>query len=273
MYNQRFVQTVLKRQNKSYTKPILEWKCTPGIGDLMYGMNVAHFKSFALQKPVDLYFNWYHGKDYLYHFEDPETIVERFEFIDKFYSKDRSEVRYHHNFNSGDTQLYAKRYKYFKHSRYCNEWLFRENKLKEVKNKIVFWRATFNAQVPREWKLPFENHQWKEVLHILEVKGYDVVEIDYRTPISEVFYHIATCEATLSYEGMWHYVAKNFNKPMIIVSNEPITTYHTPYAYRYFRNESKKYDTAFAAKDFKDFEEMLRQAKRLCIRRKLIENE
>lgn len=238
----------------------------------MYGMNVAHLKSFALQKPVDLHFNWYHDKNFLYHFEDPETIVERFNYLDNFYCKDQCEVRYHHNFNSDNTKIYAKRYDHFLHRSHCNEWLFRDTNMKEVKGKIVFWRATFNAQVPRYFKLPFDNHEWKEILHILDVKGYDVVEIDYRTPISEVFYHIATCEATLSYEGMWHYVAKNFSKPMIVVSNEPITTYHTPYAYKYNRSLKRNYKESFQVEDFKNFEDMLRTAKRLNLRRKLIQN-
>jgi hypothetical protein len=29
---------------------------------------------------------------------------------------------------------------------------------------------------------------------------------------------------------MWHYIARNFCKPMVVVSPEGITTYHTPQA-------------------------------------------
>jgi hypothetical protein len=62
--------------------------------------------------------------------------------------------------------------------------------------------------------------------------GYDVVELCYRTPIREATYHINTCDFIICYDGMWHYIAKNFMKPMIVSSQDMITTYHTRHALR-----------------------------------------
>ena len=43
-------------------------------------------------------------------------------------------------------------------------------------------------------------------------------------------YHISTCRQVVSYDGMWHYIARNFSKPTVIVSPEAISKYHTPNA-------------------------------------------
>jgi hypothetical protein len=34
------------------------------------------------------------------------------------------------------------------------------------------------------------------------------------------------------YDGIWHYVAKNFARPLAVISGEGVTKYHTPNALR-----------------------------------------
>lgn len=223
----------------------IEAKMTPGVGDLMCVLNIAHLRSFYTQKSVNLILHWYHDEDFLYHFEDPETILERFHYINNFYDKRFADVKIDHIFNSNNLRL--QHHRFFGYTRNLklegniqkrarlryNDWYFRKMNATSIKKKVVLWTQVNNAQEPRLFKRPFDRQQWDQVIGILEMQGYDVIEIDYRTPISEVFYHIRTAEVCLCYEGMWHYVAKNMCKPIIVLTKDLITNYHTPDALIY----------------------------------------
>lgn len=259
----------------------LVWKTTPGIGDLMYGLNVAYFRSFILQKPVNLNLHWYHSPDFLYHFEDPETILERFKYINNFYIRDEAEVYIDHTFNSADGALYVKRWYGYTDKKYNtnskkgekrirdNQWLFRP----EVRNrpivdrKIVLWRETFNAQKPRSFKSTFNADEWLDIIDLIEAQDYKVIEIDYRTPIREVFYHIASAEAIVCYEGMWHYVAKNFAKPLIVLTRDIVTNMHTPNALIYFGGPP---EIPFKSNFFTRMERRVNRAKHLALKNEML---
>lgn len=272
--SKRLIRKGMGKENLTDT---IKFKTTPGVGDFMMALNIAHFRSFILERPINLEFHWYHDKNFLYHFEDPETIFERFKYLNKFYEKKNTEVKIKHIFNSDYTELWSTRYKGLSRNtkRYpgspmfkINDWLFR----KDIRNvpidehKIVLWRPTFNAQDPRSFKMPMTAIEWLELIQIIEVNGYHVVEIDYRTPIREVLYHISTARACVSYEGMWHYIGRNLNKPMIVLSADPITHYHTPDAFIYNPREMPGFDPAkghkpvFKPKYFYNFDKRLQWA-------------
>lgn len=214
-------------------KDYIEWKGTPGMGDAMYGLNIAHMRAFISQKPVTLNIHWYHSEDFLYHYEDPETIVERANYIHSKYMWN-SMVKLEHTFNSTDLKLYAQRYRNVNRNQkhpIARYWMFDPKYfVTPVSNKIVIWRPSFNADAPRWFKLPINDHEWLEIIEKIKNLDYQVVEIDYRTPIREAFYHIRTAQLCLTYEGMWHYIAKNFFKPHAVLSNDGITAWHTPYS-------------------------------------------
>jgi hypothetical protein len=247
---------------------VIEAKMTPGIGDLMCILNVAYYRSFYAQKEINLVLHWYHDEDFLYHFEDPETILERFHYINSFYAKKDTDVNIQHVFNSNNLALHHNRF--FGYSRMLkldghiqkrsrmryNDWYFRKMNADPIKKKVVIWTQVNNAQEPRPFKRPFDRNQWNKVIDIIEMQGYSVTEIDYRTPISEVFYHIRTAEACLCYEGMWHYVAKNMCKPTIVLTKDLITNYHTPDALIY---KVRKADT-HSLNYFHNFERRIERA-------------
>ena len=83
--------------------------------------------------------------------------------------------------------------------------------------------------------------EWQRLIDRLQDFGYNITEIDYRTPIHEALYHIRTCECCLSYEGMWHYMAKNLFKPHIVLSNSAITRWHTPAAVKIDKTDRNFY--------------------------------
>lgn len=220
----------------NYGVDYIRWKGTVGIGDSMYGLNIAYMRSFVNQKPTTIDIHYFFPKDDIYHYEDPEPLIERVEYLrSRFLWKDIVKVNY--IFNSEDTKLYQHKYYNVKRHRFSElyrYWSFDPTLNTTPKyGKIVLWRPTNNLrQQLSGYKMPLLESQWQKLIDILGYFGYDVVEIDYRTPISEVVYHIRTCECCISYEGMWHYVSKNFFKPHIVFSSSNITKWHTPAAIR-----------------------------------------
>lgn len=212
---------------------VLNWGMTPGMGDVMMAMNCAHRWSYVTNTPLVLNLHWFHGKDHLHHPEDPETIIERADYILGLYLKSNVEVNHILNSNRTDLQNREKRYDWFQprmHKK-TNFWRFDPSvELPVDKNKVVIWRPTFNAEEPRYWKRIIPNNDWDLLINHYREIGYDVVELCYRTPIREATYHINTCDFIICYDGMWHYIAKNFLKPMIVASFDQITRYHTRHA-------------------------------------------
>ena len=74
------------------------------------------------------------------------------------------------------------------------------------------------------------NSDWDDIIKLLTWEGWILVELTYRTPIRDAFKQISEADFIFSYDGMWHYIARNFGKPMFIPSWEGITYYNTPQA-------------------------------------------
>ena len=234
------------------------WRGTAGVGDFMWALNVCHLYAYQNNVEVNLEFHWPHEPDYLYHFEDPETILERLDYINKFYHR-RGDVDISHRWNGESDRYepvtdknrnveYKTRY-WFESGKYLdsgppppNEWLFRQDAFKtRNQKKVVIWRPLFNAETPRLWKRRLTNDHWEGIIKKLRREGMKVVELTYRTPVSEAFYHLSDARLVICYDGMWHYIAKNFATPMIVISRGGITKYHTPNAIRASDNPEEKY--------------------------------
>ena len=248
---------------------LVTWRGTPGIGDFMWALNCVHNYCYSYNKKVTLEFHWEHDKDHLHHFEDPETVIERLEYLHNFYHrKDDVEVVHVYEANSrykdwkfsddlvpeddGSIRIAAIQRKksrfWFESGMYSDEeggnppisdWGFRKDAFREIiPNKVVIWRPTFNAETPRTWKRLLTNNQWDDIISKLRQTGLYTVELTYRTPVSEALYHISTCRQIVCYDGMWHYIARNLCRPMVVISTEGVTKYHTPQCVR-----ANPYDT------------------------------
>jgi len=245
---------------------LVTWRGTPGVGDFMWALNSCHkYAADQNVSKINLEFHWEHGEDYLHHFEDPETIIERCDYIHNFYhDKDRIEI--HHIFNAdgrykhwkfaddivtdpnGERRIAAKSHgiekaRFWFQSGYYNDatgstapdndWIFRKDAFRDiVQDRIVIWRPTWNAEKPRTWKRQFTNEDWERLIMDLKMMGFNVYELGYRTPVREAMELISTSRLVICYDGIWHYIAKNFARPMAVVSGEGVTKYHTPNALR-----------------------------------------
>lgn len=215
----------------------LEWKGTIGHGDSMMGLNVAHMMASLLKTEVHMDVHWYHDKDYLFHSKDPETIVERFDFIKSKYYNEHM-VKVNHIFNSNEKDIQNIRFRGFIEDKKprgqvingLNSWVFSDPT--ETSNNVVIWKPFNNATAPQKWKLSFNQKNWEliEKHYLTKKHRYNVVELDYRTPVSEAYEEIKKCKFVVCYDGMWHYITRNFCKPAIVVGNQGVIAAHNPQA-------------------------------------------
>ena len=99
--------------------------------------------------------------------------------------------------------------------------------LQTQKNKICFWRYDKNRLTdhrdPNQYETWYKENtytpdEWCKLYSFLN-DNYNVVELEYRTPIREVFYHLSTCEFVVGYGGMWHILSDHLDNPMISILN------------------------------------------------------
>lgn len=120
-----------------------------------------------------------------------------------------------------------------------NTWFFREQFLNVpvIDNLVVIWRTKWIDSKYPPFKDSYDSSYWDLIIPILEMKGFNVVEVTHRTPISEVFYLISRCKFIVAYNGMYHYLAKNMIKPMIVLGNSKIIRTHNPQAIHFYSPE------------------------------------
>lgn len=215
------------------------------MGDIMMVLNLAHMRAHMDSVDIHLKLYWEHPKDYKFHFEDPELAYERCDYIHKFY-RECEKVTIEHIFDTGYSQflndfkivtdeqfkskLVKKREGIFSDYPMASRlWMFNEDMVNTypTRNKIVIWRPTFNKELPREWKLVLTHEEWDIVIDKFKSMGYDIVELTYRTPIREAFYHCRTCEYAFFYDGMWHMMTTMMFKPSVVLGSSSIGIYNT----------------------------------------------
>ena len=221
----------------------VRWRGTWGVGDFMNALNTCHNYCFDNNTKVNLEMHWEHDEDYLHHPEDPETIIERMAWIHNQYHR-QEDVTVTHVYNSdlfpkGNVNPEKNKDRFYFDSNAFkptsappNDWIFKPESFIPKRKKIVIWTPHYNSEPPRKWKRFLTIDDWSDIISLLRWKGWILVELTYRTPIKDAFKQIQECDFIFCYDGMWHYIARNFGKPMFIPSWEGVTDYNTPQAVR-----------------------------------------
>jgi len=237
----------------------IHWRGHHGVGDFMYGLNIAYYVSNILQEKITLKIFWDYDRRFYWAHDDHETIFERFDYLHKFYLNYQKLVTVEHVYNyphvdrdfKGEMVLKIRRgypedaqpipkgrSNHLVLAKELNHWKFSDWAKKEtIKNKVVIWRPFLNANKANRWKLVWTPWEWDLMIEFLEEQGYNIHEIDYRTPVREVMYAISRCEFVLAYDGMWQYVARNLGKPAIILGDNSIIRTHNPQAVWFYRRD------------------------------------
>ena len=147
-----------------------------------------------------------------------------------------------HDFLNGQLHMNIDRPEGYRVLQGPNTWLFQERFLnvKHNNNLVVVWRTKFIDTAYPKFKDSYDSAYWDLIIPILKMQGYTVLELTHRTPISEVFYAISTCKFIVAYNGMYHYIAKNLVKPMIVLGDSTIIRTHNPQAVHFFAPHKDK---------------------------------
>jgi len=221
----------------------VRWRGTWGVGDAMCALNACHNYSFENKKRVNLEMHWEHGEDFLHHPDDPETIIQRMEWLHKQYHRQddvllthvyESDLFEHGNVNPNKqkARFYFDSEAYDPTGTVKNDWIFKPEVFVPKQKKIVIWTPTYNSEPPRRWKRFLTNDDWYDIIKLLTWEGWILVELTYRTPVKDAFKQIQEADFVVCYDGMWHYIVRNFGKPLFIPSWEGITSYNTPQVIR-----------------------------------------
>ncbi len=226
----------------------IRWRGTWGIGDSMWGLNVAHVHANLRKHKVNLEFHWTHDKDYLHSPLDPETIIERTEWIHTRYHRQEDVVVTHvcnsELFDPDNTSMDRDKHRFYFEDDWHSpkgtppqDWLFKKEFFDKEKRKIVIFNPIENTEAPRSWKRFLTKDDWDAIIQALRWRGWDTRILTYRTPIEDAFTQIQEAQFIVCYDGMWHKIGRNFSKPMLIPSWEGITTYNTPQAIKFPNRE------------------------------------
>lgn len=120
-----------------------------------------------------------------------------------------------------------------------NSWLFNERDMdcKQYKNLVVIWRTKFIDGNYPMFKDSYDSSYWELIIPLLKLAGFTVVEVTHRTPIREVYHLISAARLVVAYNGMYHYISKNFIKPMVVMGDSGIIKTHSPQAKHFFAPE------------------------------------
>lgn len=199
----------------------IQWKGKVGYGDIVSPICYAHNLSYKLGTRVDLTFRWDGDSQYKVDARDPETLWERASFLSSRCEKDRTNVNVIHRFNSPlsinhtnyDWDVVGK-------DMFHNYWVPAESKKREPE-LIVINSTEGNIQslkdYGKEWKDPAAN-DWLFIKVALKEKGYDVVVVDYRTPINVLWDLLQRAAGFVGYHGTAAWVARLCHTPSVLFS-------------------------------------------------------
>ncbi len=237
----------------------VRWRGTWGVGDFMMALQTVHNYCYYNDTKVNLEMHWATPEGHLETPKDPETIVERMEWIHtKFHRQEDVTITHVYNsdlFPSSNTSRETKKRYYFESGKYTKKQnapkggVFKKREYRKPNPKgknIVFWTPTYNSEPPRSWKRFLTNDDWWGIIKLLRREGWILQELTYRTPIKEAYEKIQNADYVLCYDGMWHYIAGQLGKPMFIPSWEEITGYACPQVVcRPNRDEAMQFITTF----------------------------
>lgn len=188
----------------------VEWNTGVGYGDFVTGLGYAHTASVKYNTPVNLTFHWKNSKDYIYHPKDPETIVDRCNYIHSIFTP-VSEVKINHKFNSSPGFRFYNQLD----ERNPLHGLWHTVLTPSKTKSVALWTSEHNFEFPGFNKDPAA-HLWPVIQKKLQKAGYKINEITYRTPVQEAIKIINECEFGIGYDGLAHQLFKFMWKPLIV---------------------------------------------------------
>lgn len=191
----------------------ITWRGGIGYGDTLNAITYSYSCTIKYNQPVYTNIIWPFPGNYKHSKNDPETVVDRFNYVASTMVQGTHQVFFNHAFINKKTP-----FRYINNLDEANplQGVWYHNQTQTTTKKVVLWSSRHNAEPVDRVKDP-SIEQWDYLIQWLTYIGYGVVEVTYRTPIKEVIQHINECCVGIGYDGMIHQFFKYLWKPIIVV--------------------------------------------------------
>jgi hypothetical protein len=199
----------------------IQWKGKIGYGDIISPICYAHNVSFKLETPVRLTFRWSHGPVHKIHPSDPEALWQRASFFDMLCEKQGTDVTLIHKFDHPlDINHTNYDWNILRNDQYHNHWFPKQPHIGGT-NLIVVNSTQGNTKSLKEygkaWKDPVAEY-WPDVIQQL-TKKYEVVVVDYRTPVDQLVDLLRKARGFVGYHGTAAWPAKFMKVPSVLFTD------------------------------------------------------
>lgn len=213
------------------------------INALSYAYQYALTSKIDLDVDVLWSSDWVDDSFNFLNWDEPESFLEKFNYIDAMMEfPERPKINFNHVINYDTSSSYEEKIKFIRKCKALNRdirgfehkdvtlrtmlWPLKNNS-KRLQNKVTFWKPTFihkmmgqsddTTWVGRRFGLGlYSYHEYEEIKNNLQESGYNLVEIEYRTPIREIYYHLATSEFSFGYSGLCQNISVCLGTPTIL---------------------------------------------------------
>jgi len=211
----------------------IQWKGKIGYGDIVSPICYAYNLSHKLNLNVNLTFRWEYDSQQKIVDSDPESLWERACFIEQMCYRAKTKVNIIHKFNYPlDINHTNYDWNINKEDIFHNYW-FPKFPNKQSSNLIVVNSTIGNKlslkEYGKDWKDPAAKF-WPQIVEKLKSKGYDIVIVDYRTPIKILFNFLSEARGFVGYHGTAAWPARFMHVPSILLADSTLTFTAFPYA-------------------------------------------
>lgn len=198
----------------------IQWKGKIGYGDIVSPICYAHNISFKFSTPVRLTFRWGTSVSHKFNLDDPETLRERASYIDQLCVKKGTRVELIHSDEGMKENHTNYDWSYLGKDNYHNYWF--PQKINQCRQDLIVVNPTIGnvlslTKYGKSWKDILEN-QWPEAISRIP-KKYEVICVDYRTPIADLMDLLAVARGFVGYHGTASWLARFMHTPSILFSS------------------------------------------------------
>lgn len=206
---------------------VIPWKGKIGYGDIISPICYAHNLADKHTMDVDLVFRWPHGPDHKFHEDDPETLMERADYIARWV---RPSLYQRVNVSHEYDQEMKHNHENYVDDGPCHNTRFHQQRTALVteQKRIVVVHSMNNKEQFQDydpgktWKDPLgcgpNGTHWPMITRKLSNMGYQLHEIDYRTPIEKAVSTMQRAWLLIGYHGSATWLGKFMGMPMVIFS-------------------------------------------------------
>ena len=199
----------------------LLWKGKIGYGDVVSPICYAHNVAHKMQEPVELTFFWEHDAYTKIEKHDPETLWERSNYIARCCLKTDHDVTLIHRFSTPvDFNHIGYTWEVVGSDPFHNYW--KPKQKNHPSSNIVVVNSTNNNIISlkaygKSWKDPAANN-WSDIIGTLS-KSFDVVVVDYTTPIATLVDLLEKAQGFVGYHGTAAWVARLVHTPSVLFAD------------------------------------------------------